>query len=154
MMRSPVDGRLSARGGGSRGRWRHRGGDRGWDRRWDRRFVGWSDDDGAADLRRRGRTVGVRLHEAEDDEAEAGYAGRRERADDLGYAYGLSASAMVSHDDSFGGASRDARGDATCARLPWTYTSAKLSQVSEFYLTPNRPGPGDKPRVEGHISLR
>lgn len=53
--------------------------------------------------------VGVRLHEAEDDKAEAGYARRRERADRLGYAYGLTVSAMVSHGDSFGGMP-DARG--------------------------------------------
>jgi hypothetical protein len=101
MSGSSVGGRLSARVGGGRARGRCRGGDRGWGRRLDRRFGCWSDDDGAADVRSRGLTVGVGRHNAEDDEANAGYARRCERADGLGYAYGLTASAMGGHGNSW-----------------------------------------------------
>jgi hypothetical protein len=97
MSGSPADGRLSARVGGGRARWRYRGGGRGRARGWDRRFRGWSDDGGAADLRSRGLTVGARLHEAEHNEADAGDARRCERADGLGYVCGLTGSAMGGH---------------------------------------------------------
>jgi len=69
----------------------------------------WSDDDGPTNVPSRGLAVRVGRHEIEDDEADAGYARRCERADSLGYAYGLTASAMGGHGGSWAYA-RDARG--------------------------------------------
>lgn len=66
----------------------------------DRCFGAWSDDDGVADVRGRGLTVGVGRHQPEDHEADAGYAHRCKRASGLGYAYGLMGSAMGGHGDS------------------------------------------------------